>query len=173
MDKKRIIKAVLPKQISSYLILLGPKGYLHYIIFQKIFRINSNVPWPVHFTSVVKNPERIKKGIYNPGLSPRCYIDGRNGILIGDNTWIGPGVSIISMNHNLNNYKKYNKEKPIAIGNNCWLATNCIILPGITLGNHVIVAAGSVVTKSFIEDNILLAGIPAKIVKNLNNYEEV
>lgn len=45
----------------------------------------------------------------------RCYLDGRNGIEIGENTWIGPKVSIISMNHDINNYQNYIKDKPIKI----------------------------------------------------------
>jgi acetyltransferase-like isoleucine patch superfamily enzyme len=56
------------------------------------------------------------------------------------------------------------------IGDDCWLATGCIILPGVKLGNHVIVAAGAVVTRSFEEDNIILGGTPAKIVKRIGAY---
>lgn len=117
--------------------------------------------------TTVKAPKNIKKGTRNPGLSIGCYLDGRNGIEIGENTWIGPKVSIISMNHDINNYQKYIKDKPIKIGKNCWIATGAIILPGVEIGNHVIIAAGTVVTKSFREDNIIIGGIPAKIIKKL------
>ena len=57
------------------------------------------------------------------------------------------------------------------IGDNCWIATNAVILPGVELGEHVIVGAGSVVTQSFKENNILIGGVPAKIIKKLDNYE--
>jgi len=143
-----------------------------FLIIQKIFRINSHVPWPVHWTSQIKSLEKIKKGTRNPGLSIGCYLDGRNGIEIGENTWIGPKVSIISMNHNISNYNEYIKDKPIKIGKNCWIATGAIILPGVEIGNHIIVAAGAVVTKSFKEDNIIIGGIPAKIIKRIGNYNE-
>ena len=53
--------------------------------------------------------------------------------------------------------------EPIVIGKKCWLGANSVILPGVQLGNNVIVAAGSVVNKSF-PDNSVVAGVPAKIV---------
>ena len=57
-------------------------------------------------------------------------------------------------------------------GDNCWLGANVVILPGVELGNHVVVAAGTVVTKSFLQDDILLAGVPAKVTKELDAYGE-
>ena len=144
---------------------------LKHIIIQKVLGINSHVPWPVHWTSQIKAVERIDRGTRCPGLAVGCYIDGRNGIIIGKNTWIGPYVRIISMNHNVSNYTKFQVDRPIIIGNNCWLAAGCTILSGVSLGNHVVVAAGAVVAKSFDEDDILLAGVPARIVKSLPPYE--
>lgn len=141
-------------------------------IIKKIFRINSHVPWPVHWTTTVKVPKNIRKGTRNPGLSIGCYLDGRNGIEIGENTWIRPKVSIISMNHDVNNYQNYIKDKPIKIGNNCWIATGAMVLPGVEIGNHVIIAAGTVVTKSFKEDNIIIGGILAKIIKKIGDYKK-
>lgn len=140
------------------------------VIIQKILRINNHVPWMVDFTTRVQCPENIIKGSRSPGLSRGCHIDGRNGIKFGNNVWIGPYVCIISMNHDMYDYTQYVQEEPISIGDNCWLCAHSIILPGVQLGNHVIVAAGAVVTKSFEEDNILLAGVPAKIVRRLSPY---
>ncbi len=99
-----------------------------------------------------------------------CYIDGRNGIVLGDNVWIGPRVSIISMDHNLLNYNHYKVEKPVVIGRDSLLTTNSIILPGVELGPHTVVAAGAVVTKSFLEGNQVLAGNPARVIRKLDSY---
>lgn len=56
--------------------------------------------------------------------------------------------------------------KPITIGDNCWIGGSATIVPGVTLGNNVVVAAGAVVTKSF-GDNVVIGGNPAKIIKEL------
>lgn len=139
---------------------------------QKGMRINSHVPWPVHWTSEVKGFEKIKRGTETPGSTMGCYIDGRNGIELGDNVWIGPKVSIISMNHDLLEYNNYKSDNPIRIGRDSLLATGCIILPGVEIGSHTVVAAGAVVTKSFLEGNQVIAGNPAVFVKKLDNYTQ-
>lgn len=140
-------------------------------IAQKILCINRKVPWPVHWTSEVKAFEKIQRSTETPGSMPGCYIDGRNGIILGENVWIGPKVSIISMDHNLQNYCLYKVEPPIRIGKDSLLTTNCVILPGVELGPHTVVAAGAVVTKSFPEGNQILAGNPARVIKKLDEYK--
>lgn len=137
---------------------------------QRVLRINNHVPWPVHWTSVIKAPEKIDRGTRMPGLAQGCYIDGRNGISIGVNTWIGPGVKIISMNHSINDYDKYEEAEPITIGRDCWIASNAVILAGAKLGDHTVVASGAIVSKSFPEGNQLIGGVPAKVLKSLPDY---
>jgi len=144
-----------------------------HVFIQKIMRINFHVPWPVHWTSQVRAVTKITRGNRCPGLAMNCYIDGRNGIRFGRNLWMGPRVSIISMNHDVCDYRQCVEEGPIIIGDNCWLGTGSIVLPGVTLGNHVIVAAGAVVTRNFEEDDIIIAGVPARIVKRIAAYREI
>ena len=141
--------------------------FVFQFISQRVLRVNYKCHWPVHPTSFVKSPEKVEIGNRCPGLSIGCYIDGRNGIKIGNNTWIGPRVSLISQNHDIDDLAKYVKSKPIIIGSNCLIATNSIILPGVNLGDRTIVAAGSVVTKSFEKGNCLIAGNPAEIKKEI------
>ena len=144
-----------------------------FVVFfmQKIIGINRKVPWPVHYTSQIKNPENItKKSGKNPGGAMGCYIDARNGIVLEENVWIGPGVSIISQNHSLTKYTDYLDSSPIIIKKNSILLANSIILPGVELGEHTVVAAGAVVTKSFLEKNKLIGGNPAKVIKILVDY---
>lgn len=142
-------------------------------IAQKVLRINSHVPWPVHWTSEVKGIENIQRGPETPGSTMGCYIDGRNGIIIEDNVWLGPRVSLISMNHDLLEYDKYIEAKPIKIGKDSLISANCIILAGVELGPHTVVAAGAVVTKSFLEGNQLIGGNPAVIIKKLDGYTQL
>lgn len=166
--------------VRYYLSKFGGEGFgskefsiillLKCFFIQKIIGINRWASWPVHWTSKVIAPHKIQRGSRCPGLSMGCHIDGRNGIQFGKNVWIGPRVSIISMNHDTSDFCSYIESGPVIIGDNCWLATNSVILPEVELGPHTIVAAGAVVTKSFKEGNQVLAGVPAQIVKKLYDY---
>ncbi len=134
-------------------------------IFKKILRQNSHVPWLVHYTSKVVCPENVKRGIgVNPGDSPGNYIQANNGIEIGDYTNLGPGVGIISANHDPVENDRHIPGQPVKIGKHCWIGMNAVILPGVELGDYVIVGAGAVVTKSF-PSHVFIAGNPARIVK--------
>jgi acetyltransferase-like isoleucine patch superfamily enzyme len=99
-----------------------------------------------------------------------CYLDGRAGIRFGENVWVGPRVIVVSKNHDLNHYECYVDSGPVFIGRDSWLGANCIVLPGVVMGPHTVVAAGAVVTASFPEGNQVLAGCPARVVKKLPDY---
>lgn len=136
-------------------------------IIQKIIGVNRKAYWPTHFTSRISGVENITIGIGTaPGLSSGCYIQGIGEIIIGDYTIIAPNVGIISANHDLYDYTKH-KEARVIIGRYCWIGMNSVILPNVELGDHTIVAAGSVVTKSFKEGYCVIGGNPAKVIKNL------
>lgn len=155
-----------PSNIFEYLSSPCSRGLriLNFIV-QKIFRINGEYPFMVHFTSIVNGKVIIGKNVAQYfANSSGCYIQGINGVEIGDDTIFAPGIKIISANHSKENYKNHDKCRSIVIGKNCWLGTNCVILPGVVLGDNVIVAAGSVVTKSF-DSNSVIAGVPARIIQ--------
>src|SRR5690606_15862215 len=97
-----------------------PVAYQLYTFFpQKIVRINGSIGWPVHFTSRIMYFKNIEMGNGSaPGLSSAGYIQGRAGIIIGHNFRMGPGVGLISANHDLENYDQWGRANPIKIGNN-------------------------------------------------------
>lgn len=146
--------------------------FFHYLIPQKLFRLNPKVKWPVHFTSRVQSPERITKGIMcDPGDGLNTYIQANNGIFFGSNIELGPGVTIISANHNTENLRKHDTAKPIVIGNNVWIGANSTILPEVNIGNNVTIGANSLVNKD-IPANSIAVGNPCKVVKQKEPYNE-
>jgi len=138
------------------------------LFIQKILGFNRSAHWPMHHSSLVTNPRNILIGKGTaPGLSPGCYIQGIGKITIGDYTIIGPNVGIISANHNIYDYRKHTIGS-VTIGNYCWIGMNSVILPNVILGDHTIVAAGSIVNKSFPHGFVILAGNPARVIKEID-----
>ena len=109
------------------------------------------------------------------------YIDGTDYSLIslGDNVVLSREVTILTHDFsnikalnsmNVNNFQDYRHiVKPVTIGENSFIGAKTIILPGTFIGKNVIVGAGSVV-KGSIEDNTVVAGNPAKVIKNTDEY---
>lgn len=130
---------------------------------------NKDVPWPVSADVVVTSPWNIH---FNSNDIPNffsfgIYFQGITGIVIGEGTIIAPNVGLISSNHDINNFDEHLLVEPIVIGKKCWIGMNSVILPGVKLGDHTIVGAGSVVTKSFPEGNCVIVGNPARIIKKI------
>lgn len=102
--------------------------------------------------------------IFNAG----CYLQAYGKIIIGKGSWIGPNVGILTTDHDIDDLSKNTPPETTRIGEQCWLGMNSVIMPGIALGDHTIVGAGSVVTHSFPEGNCLIAGNPARKIRDLN-----
>lgn len=134
-------------------------------IVQRIFRVNGKIKWQCHFTNKVTGDVKIGKNVWlSFAANGNCYIQGGNGVTIGDDTIFGPGVKIISANHDLNDYSRHVEAPPIKIGRKCWIGANSVLLPGVEIGDNTIIGAGSIVTKSF-GSNLIIGGNPAKIIK--------
>ena len=121
---------------------------------------------------MVTNPRKIYVGINSKVGRPGSYIAGGGGIWIGNYVRFGPNVGILSSNHNLYERDKYDR-KPIKIGDYCWIGMNSLVLAGVELGPSTIVGGGSIVTKSFPEGYVVIAGNPAKIIKYLDKDKVV
>lgn len=155
-----------PSNILEYFFSPTPNNIrLVNFFYQKIMGINAEVPFMVHFTSTVSKTVILGKGVAQSfASSGGCYIQGINKVYIGDHTIFAHGIKIISANHDKNDLKKHDKTiGPVTIGKNCWIGVNAVILPGVELGDNVIVAAGAVVSKSFPSD-VVIGGVPAKII---------
>lgn len=141
----------------------------HRWYWQRILGINGGAYWPMHPSSTVSYAKRIRVGIEtSPGWSPGCRIHGINGIYIGDYTQISQNVAILSGNHDPYELPKQIPARPIRIGKYCLLGMNSVILPEVEIGDYTIVGANAVVTESFPDGFVVLAGVPAKVVRRLN-----
>lgn len=95
-----------------------------------------------------------------------CYIQGWGKLFLGDYVEVTQNCIIISQNHNLLNQDRHVPKETI-IGDHCWIASNACIMAGVVLGPRTVVGAGSVVTKSFPEGYCLIAGNPARFIKEI------
>ncbi len=103
----------------------------------------------------------------NVFINHACTFLDLGGIIIEDDVMIGPKVSIITENHPVNpNERKMLDLKSVIVKRNAWIGANATILPGVIIGENSVVAAGSVVTKN-VPANTVVAGIPAKIIKEI------
>lgn len=113
-----------------------------------------------------KNVKLGKHVFINHGLT----VMARGGVEIEDEVMIGPDVSILTANHDLYDHQVLLVKK-ITIKRNAWIGARAIILPGVTIGENAIVAAGAVVTKD-VESNVIVGGNPAKIIRYLEKKEQ-
>lgn len=107
----------------------------------------------------------------NVGFSEKCHIHLRGDISLGNDVIVGPSCTFISENHRFASLDKPFRlqgidRTGIVIENNVWVGANVTILDGVKIGENTVIAAGSVVTKSF-DCNNLIGGVPAKIIKHL------
>lgn len=101
-------------------------------------------------------------GIHNTIIGPVC---------IGNHVNLAQGITVTALNHNFEDKTKRIDEqgittKPVIIGDDVWIGANAVILPGVTIGKHCVVAAGAVVTKD-VQDNTIVGGVPAKEIMKI------
>tara|TARA_B100002019_G_C21274071_1_gene604140 strand:+ start:7630 stop:8349 length:720 start_codon:yes stop_codon:yes gene_type:complete len=138
-------------------------------VFGKNVSINRNV-------EIASSPtiESLGKGFKignRVGINSGCFFGAQGGIEILDGTIIGPHVLIFSENHRFDRdmsiLKSGLKREKVKIGKDCWIGAGVKIMPGVEIGDHCIIAAGSIVTKSF-GSNSFIAGVPAEIKKSID-----
>lgn len=145
----------------------------------------------IHRSARMDTPpyRKFSLGDYSVVESFACINNAVGDVIIGDhtriglhNTIIGPvtighhvnlaqGITVTALNHNFEDAGKRIDEqgvstKPVVIEDDIWIGANAVVLPGVTIGHHSVVAAGAVVTKD-VPPHSLVAGVPAKIIKQL------
>ena len=171
---RRYVKWLWPQYIR-------PKvGYMknyqvlrQYFFFQKIIRINGDVPWPVDFRSKIVDWPNLKKGICcDPGDNPGIYINASGGIVLGNNVNIGQNTILTSTNHYKYDHRKKSHTKGISIGDNVWIGANVSIVAGTTIGDNVTIGAGCFIKGNIPSDTtVLLSEKSLEVIPKTKPYE--
>lgn len=130
---------------------------------------NSVRMFPPFYTAFGKTTRVGKEVFINFG----CTFLDQGGITIEDGVFIGPEAKILTEGHPEQPEIRHTLQtQPVVIRRKAWIGAGAIILPGVTVGENAIVAAGAVVTKD-VPDNTIVAGVPAKILRSINvtDYE--
>lgn len=104
----------------------------------------------------------------NVFINAGCKFQDQGGIYIGDDVLIGHNVVLATLNHHQNPQKRGNLiPSAIHIGNRVWIGSNSTILPGVTIGDGAIIAAGAVINHD-VPGNCIFGGVPAKFIKKID-----
>ena len=180
---KRIIDWVIMNQVET-----RPRWFIRLLAPIYQHRGKHSV---IHRSARMDTPpyRKFSLGNYSVIESYACINNAVGDVIIGDytriglhNTIIGPvtigshvnlaqGIMVTALNHNFSDTNKRIDEQgvstsAVAIEDDVWVGANAVILPGVTIGNHCVVAAGAVVTKD-VPAHSLVAGVPAKVIKQI------
>jgi hypothetical protein len=142
------------------------------LFIQRVLRRNAKARWPITGDVYITDPARVHfhpddlNNFQTFGVYYQC-IDAD--ITIGRGTYIAPNVGLITSNHDPADPSRRVPGKSIVLGESCWIGMNAVILPGVALGDHTVVGAGSVVTKSFEAGHCVIAGNPAVVKREVKN----
>ena len=180
---KRLVDLLIMNQVQT-----RPRWYIRMLapLYQHRGRHSK-----IHSSVRMDTPpyRKFSLGDYSVVESYSCINNAVGDVIIGDhtrvglhNTVIGPvrignhvnlaqGITVTALNHNFADKDRRIDEQgisttPVTIGDDIWIGANAIILPGVNIGNHSVVAAGAVVTKD-VPPHSLVAGVPAKIIKEI------
>jgi len=122
---------------------------------------------PYVWLNVGGNNARLKIGAYT-FIGRYVEIEIARSVIIGKGGLIAPGVFVTDHNHGIDKaltiYEQPSVIAPVVIGDNVWIGANCVILPGVTIGDGAVVAAGAVVNRD-VPANAIVGGVPARLLK--------
>lgn len=121
--------------------------------------------FPPFYTDFGKNIH-IGKNVF---INACCHFQDHGGVTLGDGCQIGHNVVFATLNHGMAPEDRGTTyPAPIRLGKNVWVGSNATILQGVSIGDNSIVAAGAVVTRD-VPENVIVAGVPAKIIKTIDS----
>ncbi|MFO1022637.1 MAG: acyltransferase [Planctomycetales bacterium] len=154
--------------------IVGWKWVWRSLWTQKLLGYNRNVPWPVSPFITIINATNLKFDVddmNNFQMFGNYFQNFSGTIHVGKGCWIARNVGIITANHDPENPDRHLPGADVVLGKGCWIGMNSVLLPGVQLGDHTVVGAGSIVTKSFPEGHCVIGGNPAKLIRRMNSEE--
>ncbi|MBI1674394.1 glycosyltransferase [Shewanella sp. DW31] len=161
----RQIRSFFEHYVCNHIVNKIPFYSIRHFFYRKIKGVLIGSRSSIHLNTFIDSVN-VSLG-NNSTIGRSTYLDGRGGLVIGDNVSISPRVNIITAQHHVNCEFFSNEIKRVKINDYVWIGTGAIILPGVELGRGAVVAAGAVVSKDVGEFNIV-AGNPARLIGTRN-----
>lgn len=139
-----------------------PSHHLRRFLYRRILRMKIRRTTIIYGGAEIRSPRSIAVGEHSI-IGHHAILDGRNGLIIGDNVSLGTGVWIWTAEHDPQSPDFATVGGAVTIGNYACINSRAIILPGIHVGKGAVVAAGAVVTKD-VSPYAIVGGVPAKVI---------
>ncbi len=149
------------------------KSHIRGYYYSKIFKSCGKKRPFINRQVVFSCPQNIECGS-NVIINPQCYFAAKGGIVLGDGVTLSAGAKVLSSSLKIEDgiIQRRHIHKQVVLGAGVWLGAGAMVCPGVTVGENSIIAAGAVVTKD-IPANSVAAGVPAKVIRNLDVAEPV
>lgn len=151
---------------------LFPSHAVRMLLYRRVFGVVVGETTSVHRRCRFYRPTGVQIGRHTV-INREVMLDGRMGLVIGDSVSISEGTAIFTLEHDPNSVSFENRGAAVRVGDFVFLGARAMILPGVTIGEGAVVAAGAVVTKD-VEPYTIVGGVPAKLIGERRrdlNYE--
>lgn len=177
-DRKPSLKIVLGKtynKLLSSVLRLNlaltakiPSHYVRLFFYRHVYAMDIGKKVVIYYGAEIRSPWMISIG-EGTVIGDKAILDGRSGIYIGKNVNFSTGVWLWTLQHDVNspNFSTEGQNAPIVIGDRVWVSCRTVVLPGVSIGEGAVIAAGSVVTKN-VEPFSIHGGIPNKKIGERN-----
>lgn len=144
-----------------------PSHHIRNFIYTNVLCLKKAKDAVIYYRCEFREPWKISVGKHSI-IGDQCILDGRSGIEIGENVNLSTGVWVWTLQHDHSSRSfGLDSKGKVVIGNRAWLGPRTIILPGVTIGEGAVIAAGAVVTKD-VPPFALVGGVPGKIIGERN-----
>ena len=130
------------------------------ICYRHLLRVSIGKRTSIHRGCRLYHPPGIRIGDHSV-INRNVLLDGRMGLIIGDNVSISEGTAIFTLEHDPNSPEFANRGATVSIGHRVFIGARALILPGVTIGEGAVIAAGAVVTRD-VPPYIIVGGVPAR-----------